>query len=377
MGISRKRFLQALAAIAAMGIPRPKKALAAEGDDAVLFDSKLALDYAERFVKDNYTATAGVENPVPIVDAYGEPAGYAIDVMEGGTNSGYVLLDVNCPNLITSFCFDKGTVGPYERRMQGLRKSRGINSVGAPCLMQLSPLDLYPYDQEARKSVDDGGAVLKPLQSRSSSQKTEWSNLMISANAAYGGSYTITSENYIGDYWYATQAQIERNTGKYACVVTALYTIAGLTWTGSGFLIDTASDWSCYDQLWNYTATTYLNETGTYGGSLGKTEVDNAGPGFLNFCSSRGFTQGYTKTYNPSFVSFQNQISRTKHSVFASSITKTNGKVSGHAMSVAGWACLKRNGQTMNTLHVYDGWGSMVFLNYSYSGYGYTHGTYF
>lgn len=46
-------------------------------------------------------------------------------------------------------------------------------------------------------------------------------------------------------------------------------------------------------------------------------------------------------------------------------------------MSVAGWACLQRNGQTMNTLHVYDGWSSMVFLNYSYSGYGHTHGTFF
>ncbi len=377
MGISRKRFLQALAAVAAMGIPHPKRALAAEGDDTVLFDSELALDYAERFVKNNYTATAGVDNPIPIVDVYGQPAGYAVDVLEGGANSGYVLLDVNCPDLITSFCFDKGTVGPYERHMQGLRKSRGIKSVGTPCLMQLSPLDLYPYDEEAGKAVEGDGSVVKPLQKSASTPTTEWTNLMIGLNEVYGSPYTTVSSGYIGDYWFATEEQIERNTGLYACAITALYTIAGMTWTGSGFLIDPFSDWSCYRQLWNYTKTTTLEARGAYGGTLGSTTNGDIGPGFASFCSSRGYPQNYSRTGSPQFSTYKKQVDERKHSVFSASITKPNGEESGHSMAVQGWACLKRGDLAMNTLSVYDGWASMTYLNVSYSGYGFTYGTFF
>lgn len=377
MGISRKRFIKIMAAIAAAGIPKPKRALASEKSDLVVFSSEVALDYAERFVKNNFLPTASVDAPVPIVDIYGQPSGYAVDVVEGGGNSGYILLDVNCPELITSFCFDSGAVGPYEKRKQILKKDADISKSGSPCLLQLSPLDLYLYDEAEGKAIDVDGSIMRPLRKSASTPKTKWTDLMVTLDEAYGSSYTITSQDYIGDYWFATEEQIEHNTGKYACAVTALYTIAGLTWTGSGFLIDTFSDWSCYGQIWNYTHSNLLGTYGSWGGALGSTAKENIGSGFLSFCASRGFTQGYSNKNSPSFSDFVSSVSRAKHSVFTGTITDTKGEASCHAMSVAGWAVLKKNGQAMNTIHVYDSWGSMVFLNYSYSGYRDTYGTFF
>lgn len=81
MSISRKHFIKAMAAIAAMGIFRPKKAIASESDDLVVFSPEIALDYAEQFVKNTYRSSAGVDSPIPIVDIYGQPSGYAIDML--------------------------------------------------------------------------------------------------------------------------------------------------------------------------------------------------------------------------------------------------------------------------------------------------------
>ncbi len=377
MSISRKHFIKAMAAIAAMGIFRPKKAIASESDDLVVFSPEIALDYAEQFVKNSYRSSAGVDNPIPIVDIYGQPSGYAIDIIEGGGNSGYVLLDTNCPELITTFCFNSGALGPYQKQMSMLKKTLNSSSLGAPCLLQLSPLDLFPYDEAVGIAINTDGVPFKPLRRNASTPKTEWNDLLIPTDQVYGSAYTITSEGYIGDYWFATEGQIEENTGKYACAVTALYTIAGLTWTGSGFLIDPFSDWSCYDQLWKYTGTTGTGEYSSAGAMLGTTEMDKIGPGFVEFCRARGFPQNQSNTFSPAFSSFQNQVSNTKHSVFSASITRLDGSISGHSMSVNGWACLKRAGLTMNTLSVFDGWYNMKYLNVSYSGYRTTHGTYF
>ena len=89
---------------------------------------------------------------------------YAIDIIEGGGNSGYVLLDTNCPELITTFCFNSGALGPYQKQMSMLKKTLNSSSLGAPCLLQLSPLDLFPYDEAVGIAINTDGVPFKPRQ---------------------------------------------------------------------------------------------------------------------------------------------------------------------------------------------------------------------
>lgn len=280
MGISRKHFLRVLAAIAAMGLPPKRQAIAAEENDLIPFTPDVALDCASAFVKSNCDTSAIAENPIPVVDVYGHQTGYAVDIWDGGSPSGYVLLDVNCPQLIAAFCLTSGSEGLYTQKAKALKMRRSVNGLGEPCLLQLSPANLYIYDWNEGVGLGTFGDIVQPFTRMQTSPKIEWQDetLMIPMVNAYNGTYTITSENYIGDYWFATEQQVEANTGRYACAVSALYTIAGLTQVGSRFLIDTYSDWNSYNSIWGYTGTEYTGGTGPWGGRTGSTAMGDIGP---------------------------------------------------------------------------------------------------
>lgn len=66
--------------------------------------------------------------------------------------------------------------------------------------------------------------------------------------------------------------------------------------------------------------------------------------------------------------------------MFHSSITRPDGSTSGHSMAVEGYATIqkKSSGKKVQTLMVYDGWGTAVrFLNFDLGKFKTTDGTAF
>ena len=176
------------------------------------------------------------------------------------------------------------------------------------------------------------------------------------------------------------QTHLSNHTGKYACGVTALFTIAGLTQFGNRFLIDTTSeytaDWDAYDKLWTSTAT--VNDGSSNGIIYGSTKYEMIGIGFTSYClTQQSYVQGNSGKYSPTLSDYKTSVANKKHSVFSANILTTDGSKSGHIMAVSGWRTLSGSGSTINGLVVYDGWSDMVFLNTSFSGYTSTYGTFF
>ena len=135
------------------------------------------------------------------------------------------------------------------------------------------------------------------------------------------------------------QTHLSNHTGKYACGVTALFTIAGLTQFGNRFLIDTTSeytaDWDAYDKLWTSTAT--VNDGSSNGIIYGSTKYEMIGIGFTSYClTQQSYVQGNSGKYSPTLSDYKTSVANKKHSVFSANILTTDGSKSGHIMAVSG-----------------------------------------
>lgn len=376
MNISRKDFLLTLAAAVGMTCLPTKKVYATPLNSAnqqIAFSPSVALEIANMFAESNCADHIEAANPIPMYNANGSQVGWSVDYTCEGKPHGYIILDTEEDGLISRYCFQEGTSNILNE-MKHADQTIDTFSNEEPSLVRISPLDFGILDTSTAEIIDRNGEI-SPLSSNSNSpEKTDWSSLMIDFDEIYS-SYTVTGENYVGDYYFVSESQIEQNTGRYACAVTALYTIAGMTQIGGKLLLNPYSDYNEYNNIWNYTKTT-VDHTKN-GIQYGGTPMANIAQGFSDYCASKGYTQSNVSRFSPTYAQFQTQVSRHKHSVFSASITKPDGKISGHSMSVAGWATLKKGSSLLKTLNVYDGWSSLVFINTSFTGYVTTHGAFF
>lgn len=380
MNISRRNFIRLSIAGVAGGWLAPRNSFASEPNgnpEHLAFTSQVAVDLASRFAEANYSEQFIASNPIPVIDDAGNHKGWSVDYFQSGLPHGYIIFDVDMPSMISRFSFSSDTKNLYESiASSSVSTFRSLEN--EPILVRSSPLDYGAADIRSGLVLEHGNAVrsYNGASLLAEPDKTEWKNLVINSMDIFGDPYTVIDENYIGDYWFVTEGDIERNTGTYACAVTALYTIAGLTPTNNGFLIDPFSDYGEYSKIWNYTGTYVYRSSG--GIDYGLTDMDNIAVGFALYCSSKGHSQAYQSVFSPSFTRLKNQVNSIRHSLFSGSIIRSEtGKESGHSMAVGGWATLKQGNSMLNTLYVFDGWYSDGYLNFSYNGYTRTHAALF
>lgn len=373
--LSRRDFVRLFAASMGGALLPSSLAHARETDGVyTAFSPSLAIEIADMFSDNCIKDRPSAGNPLPLIDTGGNQIGWSVDYTLDGQPHGYILLDTTVKGLISRYSEYPGTKNLYDKSISSRKTSlQSINN--SPVIVKMSPLDFGAFDEPSLSSYARDGSVT-PL----SSTPTTWDDLMIDMSELFGNPYTVVGSDDLGDYWFLTQEQIEEHTGKYACGVTALFTIAGLTQSGSRFLIDTTSeytaDWDAYDKLWTTTAT--VNSGYSNGVNFGETKYEMIGVGFTTYClAQQAYIQGNSGKYNPTLSDYKTSVANTKHSVFSANILKPDGSKNGHIMAVSGWRTLRGMGSTIDGLMVYDGWDDIVFLNTSFSGYVSTYGTFF
>lgn len=372
---SRRDFVRLFTVAVGGALLSPSLARAQETDELCTeFSPALAVEIADMFSENCIKDRPSAGNPLPLIDSSGNQIGWSVDYTLDGQPHGYILLDTTVNGLISRYSEYPGTKNLYDAAVSSHKTSlQSINN--SPAIVKMSPLDFGAFDEPSLSSYGRDGSII-PL----SSTPTSWDKLMIDMSKLFGNPYTVVGADDLGDYWFLTEHQIENHTGKYACGVTALFTIAGLTQFGNRFLIDTTSeytaDWDAYDRLWTSTAT--VNDRYSDGIIFGSTKYEMIGTGFTTYClMQHSYVQGNSGKYNPTLNDYKTSVANKKHSVFSANILKTDGSKSGHIMAVSGWRTLSGSGVTINGLVVYDGWSDIVFLNTSFSGYVSTYGTFF
>lgn len=299
---------------------------------------------------------------------------------------GYAVFDALSDGLLLQSSIAEGTSG----LVQSIRRENDpmtySESDAEETVVMGTPLQFGLVDKAAEVVAFNNGEEIElsdlPLSSAPQTvDPIQWDTIMIDENEVRQGKYQMTNADFLYDYNYATESEVEAYTGKYACAVSALYSIGGTLYTSSGPLIECQSDWGEYQKIWNYTET-YQISSSANGIVYGATKNGKIGSGFKSYCSSRGYEIDYTYSASrPAYVRFKDQVSQQRHSIFTGEIVRSlpggGSELSGHAMAVYGWGDIQKGDFPISNLFVFDGWNRMVFLNYSYTGFQSATGTFF
>lgn len=384
--MTRRDFLRA-SAFAGGALLLPKRAWASSSDNLVPFTSDIALELSES-LGDCFAPGAGIEPECAtrVVDLSGSHRGWAVDFCgTGGEPYGYAVFDAEVDGLLLQATITEGKGGLVDSIRGAANGAAKSHSLIEDTVLMASPLQFGLVDQTSDVVVFNSfnSVPVSDLPLSVSSQAVDpiqWKTIMIYEDEVRQGKYQISDSNMFYDYNYAPESEIESNTGRYACAVSALYSIAGCLYTASGPLVECWSDWGEYQKIWDYTST-YTDHVSN-GITYGATPNANIGPGFQKYCSARGFDIGYSySSARPAYVRFKKQIAEQKHSIFTGVIVRAlsdgSSELSGHAMAVYGWADIKMGDFPMSNLYVFNGWEDMVFLNYSYTGFQSATSTFF
>ncbi len=342
-------------------------------------------DLRKKFDDDD-TCTAS--NPILAYSEAGNPIGYVVNIFKNGQKNGYVILDARQDNIVTRFSFGPNILNPWESMQKDeilLKKAPKLNQNDSGRLVMASPLDFGIADNELTSYVTPDCQSIIPI-SRTASLRSsvQWGDIPIPVSI-FHSTYKVNSSAYIGELPYATETEIERNTKRYACAVTALFSVAGRLYLNGKPLITATSmfgqlpDWNEYISIWSATNTTtaYIKN----GIEYGSTKSNDLGPGFVSYCNNKGYNLQESHAGAPIFEQFKQQIANNCNSIFTAQAI-SNGSTVGHSMAVAGWVDATRtpgNDPAVghSYLYVYDGWNGMAYIDYNYPGFTSTFGTFF
>lgn len=270
--------------------------------------------------------------PVPLFDSSGQLQGYEVTATDySDCPLGYVVFDVRCPGIVSSFSFAEGKPGPYEQ-IVGNDVSAYSLATDQPMLVSSSPLDFSVPLFSRGVSLLAGGEVVDLSDvaatysddGSSSYDPTSWNELMIRWTEVLRGPYTLKEHNNI-EVNGLSQAESVDALGRYACAVT-----------------------------------------------YGSTQHQDIGPGFQRFCAERGVSILPVRVVSPSLQKFKNQVDALRQSVVMLAInegTASAPKRAGHAMAVSGYGRITRGLTSLNCIVVHDGWSDEAFINYDFQGF--------
>lgn len=380
--MDRRTFIRLVAGSAACSFVGGAVPAGAEelDDNFTPFSPELAAEMASAFFEGAGGLSSCVcSEPIPLFDSSGQLQGYEVTATDySDCPLGYVVFDVRCPGIVSRFSFAEGKPGPYEQ-IVGNDVSAYSLATDQPMLVSSSPLDFSVPLFSRGVSLLAGGEVVDLSDvaatysddGSSSYDPTSWNELMIRWTEVLRGPYTLKEHNNI-EVNGLSQAESVDALGRYACAVTALYSMAStmLNAAGNDWLINRRNDIGCYNTIWEYTNTTvdHVKDGVTYG----STQHQDIGPGFQRFCAERGVSILPVRVVSPSLQKFKNKVDALRQSVVMLAInegTASAPKRAGHAMAVSGYGRITRGLTSLNCIVVHDGWSDEAFINYDFQGF--------
>lgn len=382
--ITRRRLLKTLCALLGSTAirPLPAHALDTSNSSTTPFTKELAVKLATIFAERSYPDICFTEYRASLLlSLSADPLGYVVHYYVDNIPYGYIVFDTSYNGLISRFYIHENVTGPVP---QYIGNDRAINDSVPFQYVLADALTFGAISPSCSSAQYNNGktSTLPPSFKAKAKDPSTWQDPMISMSEAAG--MHITNERWLGDFRYVTEYEMEQNTSTYACVPMALYCIAANLPTSNGFLINNPwSQWSEVQKIWGHTHTTVHNEEN--GIKYGSTPDNMTGIGFKNYAQEKGRTITYRYTTSPTFTEFRNQVNSVQHSVIQVGINEQqpDGTIIevGHGMTVQGYATLSTIGvvpeDTTNCVLVYDGWSSMVYLNFDFPQYTRKSGVFF
>lgn len=358
----RRTFLQMLGLAAAGCALSPGRAFASKGNGSagtMVLTADGALSMAQRFADDCYPDEKLLAlNPLKVLDSAGRPIGYLCDYAKNGKPYGYLIVDVTVPMGIAEYSIGVNARSPYIRAVRSAsKKIETLSLEDEPTLLRLDPLTYGVVSHASKTMFLNNGTV----QAMPPALHSAWGDATIGISDFYAN-YTIALAGNLPVWIASEQNRIIELTGRYACAVTAYFTVAGLYG-----LVDTWQDGDEYIKIWDYTQTTRDENNTTPGVYWGQTNRAQGAAGFKSYCASRGKSISYEQYDNPSFSEFVLSIEGDRPALFHA--TSYGG--AGHAVVVEGYfqASRKSDGASLSVLQIADGWDTAVrYINFAHSG---------
>lgn len=358
----RRTFLQMLGLAAAGCAVSPALAFASEGGesaDRMVLTADGAIDMAQRFADDCYPDEGLLAtNPIKLTAVTGQPIGYICDYAKNGQPYGYLIVDVTAPMGIAEYSIGSDARSPYARAVQaGSEQVATFSLDEEPTALRLDPLTYGVVNQASGTMFMNDGTEQTPPPAPYSA----WGDATIGITDFYSN-YTIALAGNLPNWIASTQDRIIALTGRYACAVTAYFTVAGIYG-----LVDTWQDGGEYIKIWDYTGTVEDTSNTDPSAFWGSTDRAGGAAGFKSYCASRGKSISYQQFSNPSFSQFVLSVQGQRPSI----LHANSYGGAGHAVVVEGYfqASRKSDGASFSVLQVADGWYSGVrYLNFAHSG---------
>lgn len=175
--------------------------------------------------------------------------------------------------------------------------------------------------------------------------------------------------NNLPSWVCTTQDTIVALTGRYACVVTALFVCAA--YYG---LVNPYTDGDAYIELWDLTKTTKDPNNGDTSALWGLTNFTDGLNGFIEFCARRGKNvTGWVSNGKPPMYDFTNSIDNGDICNMAAGLINPATNIrEGHQMAVEAYiqAASDVSFGGLAALGVFDGWFSGIrYINYDFDRY--------
>lgn len=346
-------------------------AIPAFADEEMLVDEEVAVEMGERFfsavVPDEDVEIGSV---VELYDSEGCTIGFVAHAFDAAGQIGYVVFDKNDEMGVAEFSIEREVRSPYQHATSDKITQRQL---GYNVLYRTSYTDYAVIDLASGVGFDNKGNLTsaKILGTSNpdgdekgvlrSSKPSSWDDLMMPLATVYRD-YNVVSVNAVGGATAISEATVEKETGRYACAVSAMLTICSYYVNTNG-MTGVAED---YNRLWNLSKTTVDHVSG--GISYGTTKFDTVGPAVQSYCSEKGKSLRYSNNAIDSWGNYKSTIDSGNMA-----LTRGTFNGGGHMMAVAGYIRLtdKDSPTTqLDMLMVYDGWGTAQrVLNYSSSYY--------
>lgn len=328
----------------------------------ICFTPEMATTYAKEFAV-SMTGKSDLmpSTPIKLRDRSGKAIGYIVDYhCPDGSPSGYIVFDNSDDSLISEYSFEYGSSSPYSHALSFSSRSEEVDNFEA---VKISPFQYAAFNPISQLGIDSAGKSIDIPETYGLLRTDSWNDIFL---GNVGDSrYSVITQNNIPEFIAVTSSQVEEQTQRYACGVSALLHCAIFYLPGQIPYNSFANE---YRMLWTLskTYTDHIENGITYG----MTNYVDLGPALQQFLNSRGVIVGTDWKSFPTFSQYKTAIDSGNVAIYGCHINTPEG-LKGHIMSVEGYAVLKNSsGKSFNTLLVADGWGAnarYLNLNYGYS----------
>lgn len=372
MRYSRKVIVGFIVLLAALMSPR----LVFGDDDLVRVTPQIAVEQAQAFFDDVSDEPVTACDPVKMVNSDGESIGYIVRAKRDDVNYGYVVFDSERSWWISEYCLAPNAPMPIENTSDEIALLASQDDIVA---LKIDELSFGIADLDNNVVLDEKGcrstAAFSVGNSRSGSPG-RFEDVFVLPKDLYKQGYVIDASKTISGMITPTQSEVIKETGTYACDVSAMFAVSSHYVTLNRLKLP-----DLYHELWQLSGTSgkpnksFDQATGLYF-TQGETPSPNAAPAIKEFCARRGKRLETSFAWYPSWDSFRATADSGNLSIFSGTLSSSHDA---HAMAVAGYVAMhnKYSNDKKYMLVVWDGWFNQLrFLPYDTTIYISHEGTY-